>query len=275
MSESTVTERLRFEPVKNLNPRVLSPAQIAAYNEQGFLKSFRIYDDEEVIRNRAYFDGLLAKVQAAGADAYSINGYHVTCRGLYDIAIDPRILDLVEDITGPDIVCWGSHYFCKLPHDPKIVPWHQDASYWPFDRSKTVTVWLAIDDSDMGNGCMQVIPGTHTMGALPWEETTSAAVLNQELVGVERLGKPVPFEIPAGSISLHADMLAHGSEANNSGRRRCGLTMRYCPASVRAADGWNRMSVICRGSDPSGHWANNPRPEGDNPVPPQTYVNAR
>ena len=66
-----------------------------------------------------------------------------------------------------------------------------------------------------------------------------------------------------GEFSVHSDLLVHGSEANASGRRRCGLTLRYCPADVRAALGWNEKGVIVSGSDPSGHWANPPRPEAD------------
>jgi len=260
---------LHFEPIVSPSPRALTTGQIQRYNDNGFILPFSIYDAEGVEANRLFFDDMLAKIQAADSkrDAYSINGYHVKSRGIWDIVMNPRILDLIEDIAGPNFVCWGTHFFCKLPHDPKSVPWHQDASYWPFDKAQTVTVWLAIDDADLANGCMQVIPGTHKMGALPWEETRQNAVLNQEIAGAEKLGQPVPFEIKAGSISLHADMLAHGSEPNTSDRRRCGLTMRYCPVSVRNTAGWNNQSIICRGVDPSGHWAHHDRPSGEDLSP--------
>ena len=79
--------------------------------------------------------------------------------------------------------------------------------------------------------------------------------------GVEQLGAPVDNELQAGEISIHSDLLVHGSEANASSRRRCGLTLRYCPAEVRAELGWNAKGVIVSGSDPSGHWGNPPRPE--------------
>ena len=67
----------------------------------------------------------------------------------------------------------------------------------------------------------------------------------------------------AGQISLHTDLLLHGSEPNSSQRRRCGLTMRFVPPEVRALNGWNGNAVICRGSDSSGHWEHHPRPDGD------------
>lgn len=258
---------LSFKPVDNAAPKHLTHQQIASYNESGFLKPFRVFNDDEAAANRAYFDRLLdlVKQRNDGRDAYAINGYQTQCQGLYDLVTHPRILDLVEDICGPDFVCWGAHYFCKLPGDSKSVPWHQDASYWPFDKARTVTAWLAIDDADVENGCMHVIPGTHRVGHLEWKPTQQEAVLGQEVVDPERFGKPVPFELKAGEISLHADMLVHGSQPNRSSRRRCGLTIRYCPVSVRGD--WNKTSILCRGRDPDGFWANVPRPTGEDVTP--------
>ena len=262
---------LSFEPVVNDSPGVLTPEQIAFYNEHGYLKPFRIFDGYEADKNRQYFDFLLDEVrrQNDGRDQYAINGFHARCRGLYDIATDPRILDLVQDLVGPNFVAWGTHYFCKLAHDTKAVPWHQDASYWPLTPARTVTVWLAIDDADRENSAMKFLPGTHKMGHLEWKQTERDAVLGQEIEGVERFGEPVYDELKAGEISVHADMLAHGSEPNESDRRRCGLTIRYCPVSVRTVKGgaFNQNSILCRGSDPSGHWANVDRPEGEDLSP--------
>jgi ectoine hydroxylase-related dioxygenase (phytanoyl-CoA dioxygenase family) len=73
----------------------------------------------------------------------------------------------------------------------------------------------------------------------------------------------VDVELKAGEVSVHSDLLLHGSEANNSSRRRCGLTLRYCAALVRAELGWNAKGVLVSGSDPSGHWTNPPRPASD------------
>ena len=133
---------LSFEPVTNNAPKTLSLAQIEEYNTRGCIHPFRIYSKNEAERNRAYLDYLLAelKVQDEGKDSYAINGYHLRCEGIYDIAVDPRILDIVEDIVGPNIVCWGTHYFVKIPHDPKAVLWHQDASYWPLTVTSTNSI---------------------------------------------------------------------------------------------------------------------------------------
>jgi ectoine hydroxylase-related dioxygenase (phytanoyl-CoA dioxygenase family) len=163
----------------------------------------------------------------------------------------------------------------KLPGDGKRVSWHQDASYWPLTPSKTVTVWLAIDDVDQENGPMTVIPGSHTHGQLDFEESSSEEnnVLNQSVRSPESYGDtPVPFTMQAGQMSLHSDLLLHGSEPNLSNRRRCGLTMRFVSPAVRELKGWRRNAIITRGSDPSGHWPHNPRPSQDEIPTPQEKI---
>ena len=259
---AAVERDLRFHPSPVADPKTLSREQVSAFNRDGYLADLRIFDSAEAEANRRYFDDLLSRVLAAGGTSYSISTAHMTYGPVFDLLTHPRIVAVVRDLLGNDVVAWGSHYFCKLPHNGKTVPWHQDASYWPLSPSKTVTVWLAIDDTDRGNACMRVIPGSHHFGHLTYRMTEAAdqTVLNQEIENAERFGQPVDMKLKAGEISVHADLLLHGSGANESDRRRCGLTLRYCAADVRAYDGWNAKGVIVSGRDVSGHWANPPRP---------------
>jgi ectoine hydroxylase-related dioxygenase (phytanoyl-CoA dioxygenase family) len=257
-----VKRDLRFHPSPVADPKALTREQVSAFNRDGYLSGIYIFDEQKAVANRRYFDDLLARVLAGGGTSYSISTAHLTYGAVYDLLTHPRIVAVVGDLLGDDVVGWGSHYFCKMPHDGKSVPWHQDASYWPLTPSKAVTVWLAIDDADRGNACMRVIPGTQNFGHLTYRMTEDAdqTVLNQEVLNVERFGRPVDMELRAGEISVHADLLLHGSGANESDRRRCGLTLRYCAADVRAYEGWNAKGVIVSGRDVSGHWANPSRP---------------
>lgn len=257
---------LRFIPVQNPAPRCLTTAQIEQYNRRGYILPLDIFSPAEMVVHRAYFDQLMAKAEAQGWNSYSINGWQTYCPGIYDLVTNARILDYVQDLLGETLICWATHYFCKLPGDGKRVSWHQDASYWPLTPSKTVTVWLAIDDTDRENGAMEVIPGSHLHGQIDFERSTVAEnnVLNQSVRTPESYGDaPVAFELKAGQMSLHADLLLHGSEPNLSTRRRCGLTLRFVSPDVRELKGWRRNSIIARGSDPSGHWPHNPRPQQD------------
>jgi hypothetical protein len=253
---------LRFHPCENRAPKTLSLGQIEQFNCDGYVKGIRIFDAAEMAEHRKYFDELLARVIAAGGDGYSISTAHMKYGAVYDLLTNPRIIACVVDLLGEDVVGWGSHFFCKMPGDGKSVSWHQDASYWPLTPSKTATVWLAIDDADRDNACMRFIPGSHHFGHLTYElsETDEGNVLDQTVANAAEFGEPIDVELQAGEISIHNDLLLHGSEANTSNRRRCGLTLRYCAADVRAHLGWNAKGVVVHGRDADGHWGHPPRP---------------
>lgn len=126
---------------------------------------------------------------------------------------DPRLLDIAERFIGPDIALFASHYISKPAGDGQPVLWHQDGSYWPLEPMEVVSLWLAVDDLTPENGCMRVIPKTHHLELQAVEERTDVA-------NVLRSG-------------VHHPNIIHGSNANTSPLRRCGLTIRYIPASTR------------------------------------------
>ncbi|MEQ9408645.1 MAG: phytanoyl-CoA dioxygenase family protein [Fuerstiella sp.] len=256
---------LRFHPSTTTDPAVLTRDQIQQFNQDGYLKGLRVYSDEQIGAVRNYFDDLLARVVAAGGDSYSISTAHLKYGPVYDILTHPPIVAIVRDILGDDVIGWGSHFFCKMPKDGKAVAWHQDASYWPLTPSKSVTVWLAIDQADASNGCMKFIAGSQHSGHLTYRESSEDDhnVLNQSIDNPEQYGHEVIDELQAGEVSVHSDLLLHGSEANNSDRRRCGLTLRYCTPDVRAGSNWHEKGVVVSGQDYSGHWSNATRPEAE------------
>ncbi|MEM7033778.1 MAG: phytanoyl-CoA dioxygenase family protein [Chloroflexota bacterium] len=260
---------LKFFPSETQNPKILTKQQIDQFNELGYIFPIDVFTDEEIKANRAYFDKLMGMARDANLDNYSINGWHTHCQELYDLVMNDRILDYVEDILGPNLVCTMTHYFAKDPGDVKSVYWHQDASFWGLTPSKVLTVWIAIDDVDVENGAMKVFPGTHLLGRIPFEWVTDEedGVLNQHIHNPEQYAEPISIELKAGQISLHTDMLLHGSQPNPSNRRRCGLTIRYFPADVRGMNKNQSSGVIARGHDPEGYWQHISRPSGEQ-IPP-------
>ncbi len=254
-----------FAPADPRRARTFSAEEVERYNREGYLSGVTLLEDEEAAEWRVYFDELLARTLASGADSYSISSAHMQHGRVYDLLTDRRIVDRAADLLGDDCIGWGAHFFCKMPGDGKQVAWHQDAGYWPLSPSRTVTVWLAIDDADRENACVRFLPGTHNQGLIAWRPSAAeeANVLRQTVEEVERFGEPVYVELKAGQASFHADLLLHGSDANRSPRRRCGLTLRYCSAEVRAWLDWNQKGVVVRGEDRAGHWSNFPRPQTD------------
>jgi len=260
---SNQKRELNFKAVENTAPKTLSPEQIREFNEKGFLFPLDALDPTEAKSHLEFVNHLMKETHERGGNGYTINCKHEFLKTLYDLCLHPKILAVVRDLLGEEFLAWGTHYFSKESGDAKQVAWHQDASYWPLTPSRTITVWLAIDDVDEENSAMQVIPGTHLKGHLPWKEVKSPAVLDQELTDVEKLGDPVSACLKAGQFSVHTDMTAHGSQPNFSDRRRCGLTIRYCPKEVRAVsnNGWC-SAIHCSGTK-APHWDYLERPESD------------
>ncbi len=261
-SIATVEREIRFFPTVNKQPDVLTLQDIEAWNRDGYLGPLEIYEPAAIEEIRHYFDGLLATALAEGRDSYSISSAHLKHARVWDMLNDRRIVGYVSDLLGQNVIGWGSHFFCKLPGDGKRVDWHQDCSYWPLTPSKAVTVWLAIDDADQENGCMEVFCGSHNHGLIDFDisDPESANVLDQSVANPERYGRHRCTPLRSGQISIHSDLLLHGSSPNASGRRRCGLTLRYCPADVTAYLGWNQKGVVVSGKADQHLWPGAQRP---------------
>jgi non-heme Fe2+,alpha-ketoglutarate-dependent halogenase len=253
---ASVEREIGFVSTANESPDTLSPAQAESWNRDGYLGPLDVYGAETIEGIRAYFDELLSEALAQGLDSYSISSAHLKHQAVREMLTNERIVAYVRDLLGPNVVGWGSHFFCKLPGDGKSVDWHQDCSYWPLTPTKAVTVWLAIDDADQGNGCMEVYCGSHTHGLIDFEASDSETnnVLDQSIKNPENYGRHQLTPLRAGQISIHSDLLVHGSAANTSDRRRCGLTLRYCPADVNAYLGWNQKGVVVCGQADQQLW---------------------
>jgi ectoine hydroxylase-related dioxygenase (phytanoyl-CoA dioxygenase family) len=161
---------------------------------------------------------------------------------LLDVLFDDAVLDLVEPITGPDIVLWSSGFICKMPFVGPPTPWHSDIAYWDGrldDHEGIVTVWLAIDHSSAENGCMRVIPGSHRNTMVDYAEVEPGGFFPTEATGVDE-SQAVDLELSPNHCSLHDGRILHGATANTSPRRRAGYTMRYLPASTYIVPERNR-----------------------------------
>lgn len=264
-SIATVERQIGFIPTVNSTPEALSAADIERWNQTGYLGPLDVYDAAEVEEIRGYFDRLLSEALASGKDSYSISSAHLKHARVRQMLEHPRIVGYVSDLLGDDVIGWGSHFFCKMPGDGKRVDWHQDCSYWPLTPTQAVTVWLAIDDADLENGGMEVFEGSHRHGLIDFETSDADAgnVLDQTVENPEQYGKLDFTPLRAGQISIHSDLLLHGSAPNTSNRRRCGLTLRYCPAGVTAYLGWEAKGVVVRGSANPEKWPGAEMPIAD------------
>jgi len=216
--------------------KALSEEELQSYNERGYLLYRRqLFEPAQLEALEEIF--LEHRAAEMGKRGDEFDTPHFDDKRLLEFLLAPSVLDLVECIVGPNIVLWSSHFICKDPLVGRATPWHEDSAYWSgrlgrYDR--VVTVWLALDDVDRANGCMQVIPGSHLEGGFSSyrEVDASANTFQAEIAGADLAGA-VALELRRGECSLHDGRIKHGAEANRSSRRRLGYTMRYLPAEVK------------------------------------------
>jgi ectoine hydroxylase-related dioxygenase (phytanoyl-CoA dioxygenase family) len=154
-----------------------------------------------------------------------------------DAVADPRLLDLVEAILGPGVVLFSSCWVVKPPRTGRAAAWHQDGGTWPLDPLEAVTLWVALDDADAGNGALRVVPGSQRSGLLPHarDDTRLATELFNVAVAPEAVDEAAAVDVVlrAGDVSAHHPALVHGSGPNLSERPRRALVARYHPPTTR------------------------------------------
>jgi ectoine hydroxylase-related dioxygenase (phytanoyl-CoA dioxygenase family) len=216
------------------NARRLSDEEKEQYIKEGYVTGLPVFSENAVNDLHNCYNELSSKLPP-DIDIKKTNMWHKASKKFHDLCRTPAILDYVEDLLGPNFVQWGGQFFSKEPKDGSVVPWHQDAQYWPLNPSNAVTVWLAVFDTDEENGAMKVVSGSHKMGRFVHKKNTAKNLVLDQEVSFDQLDekKIVSLNLKAGQISLHNDALLHGSEANNSDRRRCGVTMRFSPTNVK------------------------------------------
>ena len=269
--------------------------EISRYRHEGYVVPAYRLPAERVALLRATLDRLIAenpgvrpeKLVSAHIErkpGQSVNGDGKNDEGVkgskdfLDLAMDAEILDLVEGVLGPDIILWGAHVFCKPAGDGYETPWHQDGHYWPMRPLATCTVWVALEESVIENGCLKVIPRSHAQRVTHahLREDRDDLTLNlRTRPGEFDESTAVSLELQPGQMSMHDVFLIHGAQPNRSARRRTGIALRYMPGTsvferdIRPEDGKTGVSVafatrplwLLRGQDRTGrndfkvgHW---------------------
>jgi hypothetical protein len=243
----------------------LSEEQISQYESDGYVFPVPVLESAEVASLRAKLEAFEAK--QGGRLTPSQRGKSFLLFEWLDALIrDPRVLDPVEQLIGPDILCWNTIFWIKDVGSRSFISWHQDTTYWGLSSRNVVTAWLALAPASVQAGCMKVMPGTHRGDVLPHEDTFDGDNMLSRgqtiLDGVDET-RAVHMPLAAGEMSLHDYRLAHGSGPNLSDDRRIGVSMHFMPPDTRqVVGGWDTAALV-RGRDRGGHFELTPRPRFD------------
>jgi non-heme Fe2+,alpha-ketoglutarate-dependent halogenase len=245
-------------------PKILTQAQIDTFHRDGCVFPIRVMSTDEALAIRKKLETFEA---AAGGPLKGDLRHksHLLFPWLDEVVHHTRIVDAIEDLYGPDLLCWTTNFFIKEARNPAFVSWHQDSTYWGLSTPDVVTAWVALTPSNESNGAMGFIPGTHLSEQIPHRDTFARNNLltrGQEVAVDVDPGRAVTIELEPGEISLHHVRLVHGSPANPSNDRRIGFAIRYIPTSVSQIAGRDSATLV-KGVDRFGHFDLEPRPTSD------------
>ena len=245
-------------------PKILTQAQIDQFWRDGCVFPVRVMPEAEALEIRRRLETFESENGGPLKGALRHKS-HLLFTWLGDLVRNNGIVDAIEDLYGPNLLCWTTNFFIKEADNPAFVSWHQDSTYWGLDKPDVVTAWVALTPSNKANGAMKFIPGSHTKDQIPHRDTFAKNNLltrGQEVAVEVDESKAVAITLEPGEISLHHVRLVHGSPPNPSQDRRIGFAIRYIPTTVAQIAGEDSATLV-RGVDTHRHFELEPRPTRD------------
>jgi phytanoyl-CoA hydroxylase len=223
----------------------LTADQVAAFDRDGFVvvpdlvppdvvaaavSEVDRFDDEVESFLRGLDDGRIS-IAEAGAITFTT---HLVKRSavLADLARHPRLVGIVADLVGPEARLYWDQGVYKKPEKPRRFPWHQDNGYAFVEPQQYLTIWLALTDATLDNGCPQVVPGLHRHGTLAHHYV--------DPLGWECLTDPadvVAAPVPAGGGVVFSSLTPHLTGPNTTDGVRKAYILQYAPAGAERLEG--------------------------------------
>lgn len=217
------------------------------YERDGYVSGVQLLDKEQAIHHRKKLEDAEARFD----NMHYKSKIHTLLTSPLELATMPSVLDIVEQMIGPDILLYNSTYIIKEPNTPSHVSWHQDLTYWGLSHDDQVTLWLALSPATAESGCMRMIPGSHKNGVHKHEVThdeNNVLLQGQTVRGIDE-SEAVMCQLNTGEASFHHGWTLHASMPNNSSDRRIGLNIQYLASHVRQTKHDMDTAMLVRGED--------------------------
>ncbi|KAL4240021.1 hypothetical protein ACF0H5_000816 [Mactra antiquata] len=221
------------------------------FKQEGYITGLDILTSDEVdfyLRSFLEYEKRLGG-QITGSYRFKS---HLLLPWMNQLVKHPNIINAVKQIIGDDILCWSTDLFPKEPNTGKLCAWHQDATYVGMNPPDALTVWVALTESTLENGCVQFSRGSHLKGQMDHKQTFSenSMLLYGQEIPVEVNDSTIVHAIlKPGQASIHHVMTVHASGPNQSNTRRIGIAVRYCGSYVQQQNGIGDSATLVCGKD--------------------------
>lgn len=251
-------------------PIVLTNVQTEEFRERGYVSPIRVMSADEAAAYRARLEAF-ERAQGSPLKGGQRNKGYLLFTWANEILHNPKLLDAIEDLIGPDFVVYHSTTWIKEANSPGFVSWHQDSTYFGLEQLEQVTAWVALSKADRAAGCVRVLPGSHKLGQLPADlrPDKNNLLSSGQTVKLDIDDKAtVEMPLQPGEVSLHHACTVHGSAGNETADRRIGLCLHFVPSHVMPMEHLRKSGALCsamlvRGRAMHAFFPPEPEPKSD------------
>lgn len=184
-----------------------------------------------------------------------------------EISRNPKLIEYMSQIIGPNIHCWDTLFWIKYPESDKVVSFHQDATYWNFDNAtQAITAWFAFDDVTEDHGSIEYIQGSHATFARRHKDvkTDNNLLMRGQTVDLDIPKERIKTQVPAGNVLIHSPYIIHGSGANVAKTPRVAMGMIFASTACKPKLALSPEStVMVAGTDEYNYMIHDPQPTGN------------
>jgi hypothetical protein len=233
----------------------LSSKEVARFRRDGFLSPLPLLSEAEraeCLAGVARFEAFIGEPINASDELKWRTMPYLILPWAAALAHDPRILDVIEALIGPNMLVYTSTFFIKEAHSPTIAAWHQDSTYYGIEPKDEVCAWIALTEASHEAGCMECLS---VAGAPRQLRHAARIVKNSVNRGAQMIvepfddSAPVGMPLRAGEFSLHHGLCVHRSGPNLAGHRRLGLGLNFIPPHVKPVGSVRPAAMLVRGTD--------------------------
>jgi non-heme Fe2+,alpha-ketoglutarate-dependent halogenase len=228
--------------------KVLSKQLRDQYDRDGVAFPIRVFSTDEV----SFFRDALESIINTCGSVKRLDNLHLFFDWTRRLLTHASLLDVIEDVLGPDILVLGTLVFYKPPRDSSYASWHQDSVYSGLHLTPSTSAWIALTPSRPENGCMRVIPGSHNLGQLAHtnrQDQSNLLKRGEQLAMVDE-SQAADVVLQPGEMSLHQSTIIHGSNANRSEEPRMGFIVRFVTNQIQNRE---RAMLRVRGKADCSH----------------------